>query len=228
MLWSVLFYGVLGWFWEMVYASCKEERYVNRGLLFGPICPLYGVVITVVMSLVGESGIRLLLLLLVSIIMVIFLEWLTAYLPVRFLGVRLRDYSQLPGNVEGYICPLFSLGWAILCTLTARFGHSYLAGVLKWIPGSVSWVIFGICYLAIAVDLVIQIRSLKKVGQTLAELQELLGEKEKVSAHQGKKYQELLQTVGKTERRLFRAFPSMKYIKYPAAWEVLKEETGKN
>ena len=47
-------YGVLGWCVEVAFAAVKEGRFVNRGFLNGPICPIYGVgVVSVIFSLQG-------------------------------------------------------------------------------------------------------------------------------------------------------------------------------
>ena len=36
-------YGFLGWCTEVIFAAFKQHRFVNRGFLNGPICPIYGV-----------------------------------------------------------------------------------------------------------------------------------------------------------------------------------------
>ena len=36
-------YSVLGWCMETVYCSTLERRFVPRGFLYGPMCPIYGV-----------------------------------------------------------------------------------------------------------------------------------------------------------------------------------------
>ena len=41
-------YGFLGWCTEVAYATTKQRKFVNRGFLNGPICPIYGVGVTVV------------------------------------------------------------------------------------------------------------------------------------------------------------------------------------
>lgn len=38
-----LFYSFAGWLMETVYCSCVERRFVARGFLYGPVCPIYGV-----------------------------------------------------------------------------------------------------------------------------------------------------------------------------------------
>lgn len=41
-------YGFLGWCVEVAFASVKDQTFVNRGFLNGPICPIYGVGVSAV------------------------------------------------------------------------------------------------------------------------------------------------------------------------------------
>ena len=43
-------YGFLGWCTEVIFAAFKQHRFVNRGFLNGPICPIYGVGVTLVIA----------------------------------------------------------------------------------------------------------------------------------------------------------------------------------
>ena len=43
-------YGFLGWCTEVIFAAFKQHRFVNRGFLNGPICPIYGVGVTLVID----------------------------------------------------------------------------------------------------------------------------------------------------------------------------------
>ena len=68
-------YGFLGWCTEVAYATTKQRKFVNRGFLNGPICPIYGVgVVSVIFSLQGFSE-SLLILYLASAVLVTFIEW---------------------------------------------------------------------------------------------------------------------------------------------------------
>ena len=40
---SFFVYGFLGWCTEVAYAAAKQGKFVNRGFLNGPICPVYGI-----------------------------------------------------------------------------------------------------------------------------------------------------------------------------------------
>ena len=35
-------YSFLGWILEVIYYGVTEERFINRGFLSGPLCPVYG------------------------------------------------------------------------------------------------------------------------------------------------------------------------------------------
>lgn len=224
---SIFLYGAAGWLLQVIYAAVKQKQFVNRGFLLGPVCPLYGVVIAAVLLIAGGPERNLFLLILLSLILVMALEWLTGWLSVRLFGLRCWDYSGMPGNVEGYFCPPFSLGWAIVCALTVRFLHPYLRQLLSLIPVRLGIIVLAVLTVFVAADLWMSIRCLKQLEPRLIRLQELMGDREKVSARQGKKYQGLLQSFGSGERRLFRAFPTMKHLKYQSELEQIRIEVMK-
>ena len=227
-LWySIFLYGAAGWLVQVIYAAVKQKRFVNRGFLLGPVCPLYGVAVAAVLGIAGGPERNLFLLILLSLILVMALEWLTGRLSVRLFGLRCWDYSEVPGNVEGYFCPPFSLGWAVVCALTVRFLHSYLSQLIGFIPVRLGVIVLAALTILLAADLWMSIRCLKQLEPRLIRLRELLGDREKVSAHQGKKYQELLGSFGSEERRLFRAFPNMKHLTYQSELEQIRAEVMK-
>ena len=51
LLFIFFIYGFLGWCTEVAYAAVKERKFVNRGFLNGPICPIYGVGVVIVVQL---------------------------------------------------------------------------------------------------------------------------------------------------------------------------------
>ena len=46
-LFSFFIYGFLGWCTEVAYAAFKQHSFINSGFLNGPICPIYGIGVTV-------------------------------------------------------------------------------------------------------------------------------------------------------------------------------------
>ncbi|GAB6088767.1 putative ABC transporter permease [Spirochaeta dissipatitropha] len=118
-LWAVFTAGsVLGWLLELGYRSGKARRLVNPGLLHGPLVPLYGFGLLLVLGgyeLTDEYGFlgTALLLSLAATLM----EYVTGALLESLLGVRLWDYRDRPLNLQGRVCFQFSLYWFVLVGL---------------------------------------------------------------------------------------------------------------
>ena len=54
-------YSFLGWSLEVIFAMYVERRFVNRGFLLGPICPIYGIgALILIGSLRNVKGNRIL------------------------------------------------------------------------------------------------------------------------------------------------------------------------
>ena len=119
-LFSFFIYGFLGWCSEVAFAAFKQHSFVNRGFLNGPICPIYGIGVTVVVASLQPYVGNLILLYITSTILVTFLEWLTGFLLEKMFHHRWWDYSEMPLNIGGYVCPLFSAIWGIACVLIVK------------------------------------------------------------------------------------------------------------
>ena len=55
-LWIFFVYAFLGWCTEVSYAALRTGKFVNRGFLNGPVCPIYGCGVVVV--LVGLTPLK--------------------------------------------------------------------------------------------------------------------------------------------------------------------------
>lgn len=111
LLWIFFIYAFLGWCTEVSYAALKTGRFVNRGFLNGPVCPVYGFGVVIVLWVLEPLRGNLLLLFLGSVALTSLLEWLTGFVLERLFHQRWWDYSQEPFNLGGYICLRFSIAW---------------------------------------------------------------------------------------------------------------------
>ena len=92
-------YGFLGWCTEVAFAAWKEHRFVNRGFLNGPICPIYGFGVTMVVRFLSPYKANLVLLYITSVILVTALEWLTGFILEKLFHNKWWDYSKMPLNI---------------------------------------------------------------------------------------------------------------------------------
>ena len=54
-----IIYSLMGWIYETVFCTIKGKKWENRGFLYGPVCPLYGVgalIVTGIVEMIKKSG----------------------------------------------------------------------------------------------------------------------------------------------------------------------------
>ena len=110
-------YSFLGWCIEVTLKFIQYHRFINRGFLTGPICPIYGSGATLITLAVEElaqveSGIGTTFAL--SFLICGAVEYFTSYFMEKRFHARWWDYSQKPMNLHGRIwignLVLFGLG----------------------------------------------------------------------------------------------------------------------
>ena len=104
-LWSFFAYAFLGWCMEVSFAALTSGRFVNRGFLNGPVCPIYGCGAVIVLFCLEPLKDHLFWLFVGSVILTSALEWLTGFVLEKIFHERWWDYSDMPFNLGGYICP---------------------------------------------------------------------------------------------------------------------------
>lgn len=80
--------AMLGWVMEVVCKLIQFHRFINRGFLIGPYCPIYGfgsVLITLLLSRYAESPVVVFLM---GMIICGTLEYLTSYLMEKLFHAR--------------------------------------------------------------------------------------------------------------------------------------------
>ena len=130
-------YSFLGWCIEVMLKYIQFHRFINRGFLTGPICPIYGsgaALITLSAELLStvESGIGTTFML--SFLICGAVEYFTSYFMEKRFHARWWDYSQKPMNLHGRIwignLLLFGLGGVAIVHLF----NPMLDSLLEWLP----------------------------------------------------------------------------------------------
>ena len=75
----------------------------------------------------------LILLIILSALIITALEFVTGLIVNLWLGLGVWDYSKMPGNLHGIICPQFSLIWAAVAAVYDLFVHPYILDALHWL-----------------------------------------------------------------------------------------------
>ena len=101
-VWLFFVYSFLGWILETVTAAAKQKRFVNRGLINGPVCVIYG--IAAVLITVALQELKGFWLFLGILILTTVLEWTAGHLIEKMYHEKWWDYSKIRWNLDGYIC----------------------------------------------------------------------------------------------------------------------------
>lgn len=193
-------YGFLGWCTEVIFAAFKQHRFVNRGFLNGPICPIYGVGVTLVIACLEAFQSNLLLLYISSVILVTVLEGVTGWAMDKLFHNKWWDYSKLPLNIGGYVCLLFSLIWGVACVFIVYFVHPLIHQVLSLIPHTAGIALIAILGIALLSDMIVTTSAIVKFNQYLELLKHITDELHAISNQIGAElYQNVMHVLDMQE-----------------------------
>ena len=193
-------YGFLGWCTEVKFAAFKQHRFVNRGFLNGPICPIYGVGVKLVIACLEAFQSNLLLLYISSVILVTVLEGVTGWAMDKLFHNKWWDYSKLPFNIGGYVCLLFSLIWGVACVFIVYFVHPLIHQVLSLIPHSAGIALIAILGIALLSDIIVTTSAIVKFNQYLERLKHITDELHAISNQIGSElYQNVMHVLDMQE-----------------------------
>ena len=195
--WALLFffYCLCGWVWESCYVSAKQHHWVNRGVLHGPLLPIYGSGAIIILFVTLPVADNLWLVYILGLLAATALEYVVGAIMERLFKVRYWDYTKQPFNLHGYICLTSSIAWGFFSILLVRFVHPPIDRLLHKLPALLVNPLAGIITAAFLYDTVTSTRAaidlrevLTKLTEENAELRRLA---EKAEAAQARTAEEL-------------------------------------
>ncbi len=173
LIWIFFIYAFLGWCTEVSYAALVTGKFVNRGFLNGPVCPVYGFGVVIVLACLSPLEENLPVLFLGSVVLTSALEWLTGFVLEKLFHQRWWDYSDQPFNLNGYICLRFSIAWGFACMFVVKLLHPTVLGLIQIIPHLLGLILLGVMGSSMAVDLAATVSTIVKLNRRLAQIDEL-------------------------------------------------------
>ena len=169
--------SVFGWFLELFYRNlCKKrkpgQKWINPGFCTGPYVPLYGFGLCTLFllalvedrHLISDPVLNKTVTILVMAAAMTVIEYIAGILCLKVFKVRLWDYSQLWGNVQGLICPIFSLAWGLIGGAYDILVHPYILGALSWLSHNLAFSFFiGAFFGVFAIDVANSAQIVQKI-----------------------------------------------------------------
>lgn len=220
-----LIYSFLGWLWEEIFCTIDQGKLVNRGFLFGPLCPIYGTGAIAVYVLFQDlmKIDNYIALFFVSMAVCTVIEYVTAIILEKLFNTRWWDYSTYKINFQGRISLLASTAFGAMSVIFVKFIHPFVANLLSKIDHNIINFIGGICLGILIVDLVLTVKSiivmqsgLETVSRKLTEFLEQNKERINSALAEGKtKTGEMKENLIKSFRRSKDYNEQMKKLKRP-------------
>ena len=183
LLWLYMIYSFIGWCGEVVVAAVKRHRFVNRGAVSGPFCPIYGLGAAVVAVFFPELKGNPLFLFLGGMVVNTFVEYVTGRIMEVSLHKKWWDYSDQKFNLGGYVCLKTSVLWGICTVLMIYVLNPVFTGLVGLIPKLwgeiILWVLFGLLIVDF-IGTVIAVWGLKKKNGRIDQIREGLGRTSKL------------------------------------------------
>lgn len=235
--WYFLIFSFIGWCMETALVSFQQKHFINRGFLAGPICPIYGsamcliilaltpVKLTVLAN--GVTTVGVVVLLLASAVIACVVEYFVGFLLEKMFHQRWWDYSDHKINLNGRIAVPESLAWGPLATLAILFLVPWLDSMIALIPQAIGYAALAVIAVVILADV---LRILQKMStfDRLAEslragAEEFRALMEKIVERESLKQRERRVRSVRRARKL-RARLSAAYPKLGEKWRVIRDE----
>ncbi len=166
-------YSFLGWVCEVAFHAIKTGKFVNRGFLNGPVCPIYGAGVVVILLILGDYAQQMWAVFLVGIAVPTLLELVTGWLLETFFHDKWWDYSERRFNFKGYICLEFSLLWGIAAVCVISILHLLVRKFAMLFSEIAGTILVCIGLAALLADVILTVLQVLKLNQKLAEIDKL-------------------------------------------------------
>lgn len=182
-----IIYAFFGWCLEVVYQAVEHGKFINRGFLNGPYCPIYGFGVIIVCYALEPIKGNLVVLYVGAVLLTTSLELLTGFLLEKIFDQKWWDYSKERFNLKGYICLKFSLLWGVACLVAVRLIHPSVERFVSKIPYKFGIVMLSLIMAGFISDMIITVMAIVHIKKKLILLEDISAEMRKISDKTGQK-----------------------------------------
>ena len=206
-LWLFFCYSFLEWVLEVVFEAAVNRRYVDRGVLNGPLCVIYGVAGTIISVGFVELKESVFFLFLFGALVATVVEWVAGHALETLTHTRWWDYSHLPWNLDGYICLGASALWGALGVVMVLWGNPLLLLPYSLLPALVRRILLWVALGLLAVDALDTVLTLLGLHARMPQVEQVGNRLAAVTLRAGH------WILSRTERRMQKAVPAVSIVR---------------
>lgn len=231
-LW-IMIYSIIGWIYESILCSADQKKFINRGFLNGPYCPVYGFGAVVDIIVMGRIDNPFLLFLFGALLTCI-LEYLTSFAMEAIFHARWWDYSDRKFNINGRVCLLGAVVFGLFSMVLIKFIHplvSELTGRISALAMHISVSVLAVAFIS---DIIVTVTGFTGFNEKLREIALMLEQKKtevikNADSYKSTAAEKLHEIASKRphpfneiftgklnaqQRRMIKSFPKLKSVKY--------------
>ena len=216
-----LIYAVIGWIVESTNISLRMGKFIDRGFLIGPYCPIYGFGCLGMILYLNQYKENVITVFILGVVICSILEYFTSYIMELLFKTRWWDYSERRFNLNGRICGenacMFGLGGLVVIYLV----HPMLLGILNSLKTNTLIIISISLFIIFIIDIIISLNVINRFKKTITSI-----DLKKDSTLEFSKM--VKQTIKENhqifQNRLLTAFPNVSFQKIIDLKNDLKED----
>jgi len=207
-------YAFLGWCLEVCCKLMEKKKFINRGFLIGPYCPIYGygaIFMTGILTKYLNDPVTLFIMIILSCSI---LEYFTSYILEIIFHTRWWDYSKNKFNINGRICLETMIPFGIFGLLIMYVINPFFYSIFLKIPNTLLYIISTLLIIIYIIDNIVSFLIIKEI-QGISEITQRKqiikkDDTERITKLVRKQIEESKKTF---EKRIIHAFPNLKLKK---------------
>lgn len=203
-----IIYSIGGWTMEVIGKLIEYRRFINRGFLIGPYCPIYGYGALLITFLLRKYAGDPIALFIMAIVVCGILEYLTSYYMEKMFKARWWDYSQRKFNINGRVCLNTLIPFGLLGLFIIYVSNPFLLDKLSLLPEIWLNILFWLLLIIFITDNIVSgivIRFVKKTEKKFCT--------EDNTEEITKIVKQILGSKSALHRRLLNAYPNFETVK---------------
>ncbi len=207
-----MIYSIAGWILEVTCKYIDYKRFINRGFLIGPYCPIYGFGAVLITFLLYRYERDPIVLFFMTILTSGFLEYFTSWAMEKLFKARWWDYSKRKFNLDGRVCLGTLVPFGIFGLILTYITNPFLINCLNRVNIAVLNIVAIILLAIYLIDNIIS--TIIIIGFRKTTINVGMTEREDNTEEITKKVREILAQKSWGYKRLIDAFPGLETIKF--------------
>ena len=221
-----ILYSIIGWLLEVLLSLYEHKRFINRGFLIGPYCPIYGAGSVLLTLLLSNHEDNIIVLFILSMVICAILEYFASYILEKIFKLRWWDYTDMKYNINGRICLETMIPFGIFGLIIMYKVNPFFLNILSKIPPVPIYIIASILIIPFLIDNYISSKAILEIQTINKNIQKKMLIKKDDTERITKLVREKIEKSTKIlNRRIIHAFPHLQLLKRK---NLLKRTKQKN